>query len=269
MTNDPRDPLGGQQPGMPDESSGSDSGQAASSGQTSGQGQPGGSGQQPGRGSARQPGQGSGQQPGQGATPTAGASASGARSTPSGPASEERTYAPQETSSRVTATQTYETPQASRQAAPPRTYEAPRRNTKMMALLGIVGVLALGGLIAGLVASNSSTPTAPAAIRTIPHAPVSSRGHLVASVSGTGVRYSAPFKVTRSPVTATYSYRCTSGTHGFIAALAQSRSNITPITSTRGGGAARTVSVSPRSVGSFYRVAASSPCPYHVSVFER
>jgi len=131
----------------------------------------------------------------------------------------------------------------------------------MVALFGILGILALGGIIAGLVASNNSgSPTVPAA---------TSRGHLVASVSGTGVKYSAPFKVTHSPVTATYSYRCAAGNHGFIAALAQSRSNITTITSTRGRGIARTVSVRPTSVGSFYRLAASSACPYHVSVFER
>jgi hypothetical protein len=242
MTNDPRDPLGGQQPGMPDESTGANSEQAASSGQTPGQGQAAGSGQ------------GS----------TAGASSSTARSTPSGSASQERTHeAPQDRGRMTTATQTYEVPEGSGRAAPTRTYEAPRksRNTRMMALFGILGVLALGGIIAGLVASNNSTPTTPAVPTTT--------GRLVASVSGTGVKYSAPFKLTRSPVTATYSYRCTTGNHGFIAALAQSRTNITTITSTRGRGIARTVSVSPRSVGSFYRVAASSACPYHVSVFEK
>ncbi len=130
----------------------------------------------------------------------------------------------------------------------------------MFALLGIVGLLALGGIIAGLTASYNSSPAVPAA---------TGRGHLVASVSGSGLRYSAPFKVTRSPVTATYSYRCTSGIHPFVAAMAVSRANITPITSTRGTAASHTVTVSPRSVGSFYRVAATSPCPYHVSVFER
>jgi hypothetical protein len=242
MTNDPRDPLGGQQPGMPGESSGSDSEQAATSGQTPGQGQAAGSGQ------------------GQ----AAGASASEVRPTPAGSASEERSYEAQPERGRMTtATHTYEVPEGSDQGRPTRTYEAPpkSRNTKMMALFGILGILALGGIIAGLVASNTSRPTVPPA--------AAARGHLVASVSGTGVRYSAPFKVTHSPVTARYSYRCTTGNHGFIAALAQSRTNITTITSTRGRGIARTVSVAPTSVGSFYRLAASSTCPYHVSVFER
>jgi hypothetical protein len=252
MTNDPRDPREGQQPGMPEQGFGSDSAQTAGSGQAGG----------------------SGQQPGQGSTPTSGASASGGRSGPSDSASEERGYeAPQQTSRTTTTTQTYQTPQASRQPAETRTYEAPpkSRNTRLMALLGIVGLLALGGLIAGLVASFHSGPAVPAAIRPVPshHAPVSTTGHLVASVSGTGVRYSAPFKVTRSPVTATYSYRCTSGTHPFVAALAVSRTNITPIISTRGTGASHTAAVYPRSIGSFYRVAASSPCPYHVSIFQR
>jgi hypothetical protein len=254
MTNDPRDPRGGQQPGMPEENFGSDSGQSAGSAQ----------------------GAGSGQQPGRGSTPTSGAS-SGARSGPSGSSSEERAYeAPQETTRTTTGTQTYQTPQASRQAAPPRTYDAPResRKGKLIALAGILGLVALGGIIAGFAASHSS-PTVPAAIRPIPthHAAArhaaASRGHLVASVSGTGVRYSAPFKVTNSAVTTTYSYRCTSGSHPFVAALAQSRTNITPITNTTGTGASHTVTVHPTSVGSLYRVAASSPCPYHVSVFQR
>ncbi len=253
MTNDPRDPLGGQQPDMPERNFGSDSEQSAGSGQGAG------SGQQPGRGSGQQPGRGSGQQPGRGSTPTAGASSSAASSGPS----DERTYeGRQETTRSATTTQTYQTPQASRRAEPTRTYDAPRksRGNKLIALLGIVGLLALGGIIAGLTASFNGTPAVPTA---------ASAGHLVASVSGTGVKYSAPFKVTRSPVTTTYSYRCASGTHPFVAALAVSRTNITPITSTRGTSASHTAAVYPRSVGSFYRVAASSPCPYHVSVFER
>jgi hypothetical protein len=250
MTNDPRDPLGGQQPGMPEGNFGSDSEQSAGSGQ----------------------GAGSGQQPGRGSTPTSGASSSAARSGPSGSASEERAYeAPQETTRTSTTTQTYQTPEASRQAAPARTYDAPResKNGKRMALFGILGLVALGGIIAGFAASNSS-PTVPAAIPPIPaHHAAASRGHLVASVSGTGVRYSAPFKVTSSAVTTTYTYRCTSGSHPFVAALAQSRTNITPITTTTGTGASHTATVHPKSVGSFYRVAASSTCPYHVSVFQR
>jgi hypothetical protein len=284
MTNDPRDPLGGQQSDMPEQNFGRDSGQSAGSGQGTGPGQgagsgqgagpgagsgqgagPGaGSGQGAGPGAGSRPGAGAGQQPGRGSTPATGAS-SRASSGSSVPPSEERTYEPQEQTTRPAATTTraYETPQASRQAAPARTYDAPpkSRNNRLIALLGIVGLLALGGLIAGLTASYNHSPTVPAA--------ATSRGHLVASVSGTGVKVSAPFKVTRSPVTARYSYRCTTGTHPFVAALAVSRANVTPITSTRGTGGSRVATVFPRSVGSFYRVAASSPCPYHVSVFER
>lgn len=237
MTNDPRDPQGGQQPGTPEQNFGSDSGQGAGPGQPAG----------------------SGQGAEQGSTPATGPSSSRASSGPS----EERAYeAPEQTSRRTTTTQTYQTPQASRRPAETRTYDAPpkSRNNKMFALLGILGFLALGGIIAGLVASYNSTPAVPAA---------TAGGRLVASVSGSGLRVSAPFRVTRSPVTATYSYRCASGTHPFVAAMAVSRSNITPITSTRGTGASHTTTVSPRSVGSVYRVAADSPCPYHVSVFER
>jgi hypothetical protein len=242
MTNDPRDPLEGQQPDTPEQNFGGDSEQSAGSGQRAG----------------------SGRQSGRGSTPPAGASSSAARSGPSGSASEERAYeGPQQTTRGTSTTQTYQTPQGSRQAEPTRTYDAPRksRGGKLIALLGIIGLLALGGIIAGLAASfNHSTPAVPTA---------ASRGHLVASVSGTGLRYSGPFKVTRTPVTTTYSYRCSSGTHPFIAAMAVSRTNITPITNTRGTGATHTTTVYPRSLGSFYRVAASSPCPYHVSVFER
>jgi hypothetical protein len=254
MANDPRDPRGGQQPGMPEENFGSDSEQSAGSGQ----------------------GAGPGQQPGRGSTPASGASSSAARSGPSGSASEERAYEAPQTTRSTTTTQTYQTPQASRQGATARTYDAPRqsRSGKRIALLGIAGLVALGGIIAGFAASHSS-PAVPAAIRTVPshHAAArhaaASRGHLVASVSGTGVRYSAPFKVTSSAVTTTYTYRCTSGSHPFVAALAESRTNITPITNVTGPGGSHTATVHPTSVGSLYRVAASSPCPYHVSVFQR
>ncbi len=250
MTNDPRDPRGGQQPGMPEENFGGDSQQSAGSGQ----------------------GPGPGQQPGRGSTPPSGASSSAARSGPSGSASEERTYeAPQPTTRTTTTTQTYQTPQASREAAPARTYDAPRESKRgrLIALAGIACLVALGGIIAGFAASNTA-PAVPRVARAVPaHHAAASRGALVASVSGTGVRYSAPFKVTSSSVTTTYTYRCTSGSHPFVAALAQSRTNITTITSTTGTGASHTTTVHPRSVGSLYRVAASSTCPYHVSVYQR
>jgi hypothetical protein len=247
MTNDPRNPLPGQQPGTP---------------------------QNPEQGLGMDPEQqmGSGQQSSQrGSTPTSGASAAG-RSSVSGSESERTYQAPQTT--RTTTSQTYQTPQPSYQTTPTRTYEAPPRpnNNKKFALFGILGLLALGGIIAGLAASNSSTPRAPVAIRPIVphharHVPVSTTGRLVSSVAGTGVRHSSPFTVT-GPVTARYSYRCSSGSHPFTTALATSSRSVVPIATSTSAGTSGTVTVHPK-VGSKYYLAGSSVCPYHVSAYER
>jgi hypothetical protein len=249
MTNDPRNPLPGEQPGTPQNPE-------QSSGMGSQSSSP---GQQPDL---------------PGGTPETGTSATSARSAPSArptSASDERTYPPSEPSRQATATttRTYESPQSA-QPASTRTYDAPPRtgkNTRMLALLGIAGLVAGGGIVAGFAASNNSTPTA--AIHGVPgHVRAAGAGHLVATVGGTGTKVSAPFSVTGAPIAARYTYRCGSGTHPFVAAIAQSRTNLAPITSTRGTGGTATVTLHPRSAGT-YRLAASSPCPYHVSVFQR
>jgi hypothetical protein len=238
MTNDPRNPLPGQPGGTPENP---EQGFEMGSEQSSGSGR-----------NLR------------GSTPTSGASAAG-KSTPAS----ERTYQQSQTT-RTPTSQTYQQPAAQ----PTRTYDAPPRpnNNKKFALFGILGLLAVGGIIAGLAASNSSTPTVPAAIRPIPHhaarhVPVSTT-HRVASINGTGVTASRPFRVT-GPVTANYSYKCKSGSHPFTAGLGRSRTNVLPFVSTHGTGGSNTVSVPGARVGSTYTLGADSTCPYHVSVFER
>jgi hypothetical protein len=248
MTNDPRNPLPGQQPGTPQNPEHS-SGMGSQSGSEPPSDVPGG-------------------------TPDTGASAASARSDRSdrpAPASDERNYQTPESSRQATATrtQTRQSTQASVQASPTRTYDAPPKssNSKRLAVLGIAGLVAGAGIVAGFAASNNSTPATPAAIGG--HLPIrTGAGHLVAAVGGTGTRVSSPFSVTGAPIVARYSYRCGSGTHPFVAAVAQSRTNIAPITSTRGTGGTSTVTLHPRTTGT-YRLAASSPCPYHVSVFQR
>ena len=139
----------------------------------------------------------------------------------------------------------------------------------MLALAGIGALVAGGGIVAGFAASNNSTPAPTAAINTVPgHVRATGLGHLVATVGGTGTRVSAPFSVTGAPIVARYTYRCGSGTHPFVAAIAQSRTNLAPITSTRGTGGTSTITLHPRATGP-YSLAASSVCPYHVSVFQR
>jgi hypothetical protein len=245
MTNDPRNPLPGQQPGGTPQNP--EQGSEMGSEQTSGSGQPG----------MRD------------TTPTTGASSTG-RSAPASSSSEQRTgQAPQATRT-TTQTQTSQP----RQATPTRTYEAPRKNNnKKFALFGILGLLAVGGIITGFAVSGSSTPTVPTAIRPLPgharHLPAStSTLHRVAFVNGTGVSASKPFKVT-GPVTANYSFRCSTGSHPFTAALAQSRAKVLPFVSTTGTGRTGSVSVPGAKVGSTYFLGASSACPYHVSVYER
>jgi hypothetical protein len=138
----------------------------------------------------------------------------------------------------------------------------------MFALFGILALVAGAGIIAGFAASNNSTSAPSAFPSHARHVPSTPGGTLVASVRGTGVRYSGTFRTTGAPVTARYTYSCSSGSHPFVAALAASRTNIVPITSTSGTGGSSTITVHP-TAGNLYRVAASSTCPYHVTVYQR
>jgi hypothetical protein len=145
-------------------------------------------------------------------------------------------------------------------AAPPRTeYREPRRS-RLPIVLGLLGVLALGGLIAGLVVSHTpSTPTAAPTTRTL--STFTSRGDA-----------SAPaFTTPSTPLTAHYSYTCPAGTTGhfvarFETAAGSAIRNIVSSTALTGTGAT-TVTAPPPPVGSPYHVAVIAPsggCTYHI-----
>src|ERR1700685_2223976 len=146
MTNNPRNPLPGDQPQDPQKGFGTPPERQAPSGQ-----QP--SGQQP---SGQQP---SGQQPARGATTPS--SASGAT-----PASASQPSQPTQPTQPRTEHQEPRSQQTTSQTSQPtvtRTRDAPPRpnNNKRMALYGILGLAAVAGVIPGFVATNN--PSSPVA----------------------------------------------------------------------------------------------------------
>ena len=190
MTNNPRDPLPGQEPGQPQDPRQQPLGESAE--QRAGN-QP--SQQQPGRPGQQMPASGAGE------TPATGSTASGMPASSSG--SEARGYqSPQQGQQTSQSYQRTEPAYQTTRGAPP-----PRKSNRNLALFGILGLLAVGGIIAGFAATNNSNTSPAAAI----HRPLPAH-RLLANFSGTGPRFSAPFVVTGSPVTARYSYVCGSGT---------------------------------------------------------
>lgn len=162
----------------------------------------------------------------------------------------------------ATATATLPREGRARQAPPPRDYREDHaraeRGRKGLVLAGVLGLLLLGGLIAGLVAS---------------HAPSTRAAHItprtLSVYSGRGDR-SAPSFTAPSSVTSHYSYRCPAGTTGqFFARVENSSgSDILPIvrsTALSGSGA---TTVHPLHVGTPYHVAVGAPsggCTYHIT----
>jgi hypothetical protein len=166
-------------------------------------------------------------------------------------------------------TQRRQLPEPVHETATTRTYDAPRpaRNTRRLALFGMAGLVALAGVITAIAATSNHTPTTPPAAGP-GHGAAAPAGRLLATLTGGGLRYSAPFLVSHSPLIAQYSYRCTSGSHPFTAAIAASRSNISTFASTTGTGTSRTATIYPHRMGTRYRIAAASACPYRVSVYQ-
>jgi hypothetical protein len=163
-------------------------------------------------------------------------------------------------SARGTATMSRE--ERGRQAPPRTDYREPRRSL-LPIIAGLLGVLALGGLIAGLVVSHApSTPATPAAApttRTL--STFTSRG------DGTAPAFTTP----STPITAHYSYTCPAGTTGsFVARFETSTGSAfrTIVDSTAlSGSGATTVTAPPPPVGSPYHVAVGAPsggCTYHI-----
>ncbi len=252
MTNNPRNPLPGDQPGSPqDPNLGMDPAQEQTPGQPGRRV----SGQQSDLGPAT---------PASGTTRSTGSSATGA--TPVS-ASQERT-----TSSEPRVQQTTSQPSVQRQTT--QTYDQPRRsnNNKKLALFGILGLAAVAGIITGFAASNSSTAPTAAVHRPAPavrHSPVSTTPsyRTLTIFNETGTRTSNPFAVT-DPSAAHWTFRCASGSHPFSASMATtSGGNRMSIASTSGTSGSGTAILHPSSTGSKYQISANSVCPYHIRVY--
>jgi hypothetical protein len=143
---------------------------------------------------------------------------------------------------------------------PPRPEYRPLNRGLLPIIVGLLGVLALGGLIAGLVVSHTPGPPA-AAPTTRTLSTLTSRGDV-----------SAPsFATPSSPLTARYTYACPAGPTGhfvaqFETAAGSAIRTIVNSTARRGSGAT-TVHAPPPPVGSPYHIAVMAPsasCSYHI-----
>jgi len=152
--------------------------------------------------------------------------------------------------------------EARERVAPPPLERRPPRSHLPLKIAGIIGVLLLGGLIGGLVASNtSSTPTpAPAP------APAA---HTLSTFGATGSAVSPNFVVTSSPVTSTYGYRCAAGVSGRFSAVLTTLNGTDShtIVTTTAPSVSGKMTLHPAHVGSMYRVAVTAPggCAYHIN----
>jgi hypothetical protein len=200
----------------------------------------------PRRGSQQNPEQGTGQ--GQGRDPMQGAGQR--RGSPA------HAGAPKQRGSTATMTR-----EEGVHRAPPRAgYREPSRS-RLPIIVGLLGVLVLGGLIAGLVVSHTpSTPTT---------TPVTT--HTLSSFTSRGDATAPAFTTPSTPLTAHYSYSCPAGTTGtfvarFETAAGSAIRNIVSSTALSGSGAT-TVHAPPPPVGSPYHVAVIAPsggCTYHI-----
>jgi hypothetical protein len=249
MTNNPRNPLPGDQPQDPQQGFGTPPERQAPSGQ-----------------------QPSGQQPARGATTPS--SASGA--TPASASPPSQPTQPTQPRTRYQEPRTQQTTYQTSQPTVTRTREAPRRpnNNKRIALYGILGLAAVAGIITGFAATNNhSSPVAAVHRVVLPthvrHVPARTSGRLLETFTGVGARTSTPFTVT-NPSTVHYGYRCSSGTGTFRASMATTGgANRQVIASTSGAGTSAVTTVHPSSTGSTYRITANSSCPYFIRVYGR
>ena len=143
-----------------------------------------------------------------------------------------------------------------RQARPPVEHPSPRHHLPLK-IAGIIGVLLLGGLIAGLVVSHTPSTAAPAAARAL------------SSFGAHGSASSANFTVPSSPVTSSYGYSCPAGASGrFIANLVQSNgADSQAIVNTTSASVSGTATLHPAHVGNLYHVAVTAPagCAYRIN----
>jgi hypothetical protein len=152
--------------------------------------------------------------------------------------------------------------------------------------LGVIGLLALGGLIGGLVASLGSTPTAvhhyhaPSPHVTPTHAPTThvpthasaspsaSSSAMIKQFQYVGPRVSGGF-VVPAAVTTNYIYKCPKGPGPFDAKMMNaSGSDTQTIASTSGPGGTGSVVLHPKHPGSTYHLAVTTKCEYRIQVFK-
>jgi len=139
--------------------------------------------------------------------------------------------------------------------APPRGTHRARRRSRLPIILGLLGVLALAGLIAGLVVSHTpSTSTAPVTPR------------LLSTFTAKGSATSPTFVAPSGSVTTSYGYRCPAGTTGHVVAQVETTtgSDIHTIVNSTALSGSGTKMMHLANVGSSYHVAVTAPagCGY-------
>jgi hypothetical protein len=148
-------------------------------------------------------------------------------------------------------------------------------------LAGLLGLIALGGVTAGLVASNAATtphvPTPPtthppthATTPPVSPSPTTSAKRLI-NYTGSASGSSGSFVVPTSTASAHYTYTCpsslASAPHGFQARLENAAgTDILPIAASRNMSGSGTVALHPKDVGSAYHVVTTTNCPYRVKI---
>jgi hypothetical protein len=133
---------------------------------------------------------------------------------------------------------------------------------------GLLALVALAGIIAGVAASNNPAPRT-AAIRHVPVAPAS---HLVGTFDSVGPGNSAGFVMPTSSATAHYTYTCAAGAApaAFRAGLLNATGTDTEvIATTMGTKGSGTVALHPKYPGTTYHIAADSTCPYRIQVYSK
>lgn len=141
--------------------------------------------------------------------------------------------------------------------APPLEHRPPRHHLPLK-IAGIIGLLLLAGLIAGLVVSHPLATT---------RAPVAARA--LSSFGAHGSAVSPNFTVPSSPVTSSYGYRCPAGVSGrFTASLANAAgSDIQSIVNTTATSVSGAATLHPHQIGGLYHVAVTAPagCAYRIN----
>lgn len=149
----------------------------------------------------------------------------------------------------------------------------------MVALAGIVGLLAVVGIVTGFAVANNNNSTS-AAVHPPPASPspsavpspngkprVARSGHLLATFNGVGTQSSQPFRVT-NPAFVHYGFKCASGSHKFTASMSTtSGGNHQTIANLTGTGTSQATTVHPTATSNDYRISATSACPYFIKVY--